>query len=57
MKKIYIAPLLVVEESDPITVIAFSNPDVTVDPDDEVDAGSVDVKSHINNNDLWQEGW
>lgn len=58
MKKTYIAPSLVMVKIAPISVIAYSNPDVWVDPNgEEVDAEKVETKSYISSKNIWEEEW
>jgi hypothetical protein len=58
MKKIYIAPSLVTVKIAPISsVLMTSDPDVDLDPDSYVDAGSVETKSYINDRSIWEEEW
>lgn len=57
MKKTYIAPSLVMVKIAPITVIAFSDPQVDLNPNETIDAGEVGTKSYISNGNVWDNLW
>jgi hypothetical protein len=57
MKKTYIAPSLVLVRIAPISVIAFSDPQVGLDDSESVDADKVETKSYISDRNIWEEEW
>jgi len=57
MKKTYIAPSLVLVRIAPISVIAFSDPQVGLDDSEFVDADKVETKSYISDRNIWEEEW
>ncbi|MCR5533926.1 MAG: hypothetical protein K6F47_01935 [Bacteroidaceae bacterium] len=57
MKKTYIAPSLVMVKIAPISVIAFSDPQVGLDDSGEVEADKVETKSYISDGNVWDNLW
>lgn len=57
MKKSYINPAIVIINVAPTTPLAASTPGLTVNWEDNVDAGEVEVKGNVHHYDVWEDDW
>lgn len=57
MKKIYISPESLVVRVAPFSVLTVSNPNVTINTEDTIDAGSVQTKEATSDTNIWDDEW
>ena len=57
MKKTYINPSMTVVRLAMTRPLAFSDPNLSIDFDDAIEAGDVEVKNYITDVNIWDEEW
>ena len=57
MKKTYINPSMTVVRLAMTRPLAISDPNLSIDFDDAIEAGDVEVKNYISDVNLWDEEW
>ncbi|MBO7138248.1 MAG: hypothetical protein J6V92_07270 [Bacteroidaceae bacterium] len=57
MKKTYFSPESLVVRVAPFSVLTVSNPNVTINTEDTIDAGSVQTKEATSDTNIWDDEW